>query len=80
MKKRVNILRLLIAGFIGVLAIIILNIKSIDEITLTDFIPVFAVLLVFGQKDFQAYLDFKTSIKEGIDLIVSKFRNYLKQT
>ena len=36
---------------------------------MTDFIPVFAVLLVFGQRDFQAYLDFKTSIKKGVDLI-----------
>lgn len=69
MTKRINILRLFIAGFAGVLAIIILNIKSIDKITLTDFIPVFAVLLVYGRKDFQAYLEFKTSIKKGIDLL-----------
>ncbi|MCX6238180.1 MAG: hypothetical protein NTY07_11605 [Bacteroidia bacterium] len=67
MKKRINIGRLLFAGFLTVLVVVILNIKSIDKITLTDFIVVFIVLLVYGYKDFQAYLDFKTSIKNGVN-------------
>jgi len=67
MKKRINFVSLFVAGILAGLAVIILNINSIDKITLSDFIPVITVLLVFGYKDVQTYIDFKTSIKNGVN-------------
>jgi hypothetical protein len=69
MKKKVNIKGLLIAGLVGIILVIILNIKTIDKISFKDFIPLLAVLLVFGTKDIKLYLDYKKLIKKGIDLI-----------
>ena len=69
MKKRINIVRISIAGLIGIFTVIIFNIKEIDKISYADFIPVIAVLLVFGSKEVQLYLDYKKRIRKGIDLL-----------
>lgn len=69
MNRKINIVRLSIAGLIGILLVIILNIKENENISLADFIPVFSVLLVFGIKEIQMYFNYKRSIKKGIDLI-----------
>jgi len=69
MKKKINIVRLSIAGLIGIFTVLIFNIKEIDKISYADFIPVFAVLLVFGFKEVQLYLDYKKRIRKGIDLL-----------
>ena len=69
MNKKINIVRLSIAGLIGIFTVVIFNLKTIDKILYTDFIPVFAVLLVFGTKEIQMYLDYKKGIRNGIDLL-----------
>ena len=69
MKRRINIKGLLIAGLVGIILVIILNIKTIDKISFKDFIPLLAVLLVFGTKEIKLYLDYKKLLKKGIDLI-----------
>ena len=68
-EKRIAVVKLLIIGLLGILAVIIPNIKSMDEISFTDFVLVFVLLLIFGTKEFQVYYDYKTSIRKGIDLI-----------
>jgi hypothetical protein len=69
MKKKINIKGLLITGLVGITLVIILNIKTIDKISIKDFIPLLVVLSVFGTKDIKLYLDYKKLIKKGIDLI-----------
>lgn len=69
MKRKINIVRLSIAGLIGIFTVVVLNLKSIDKISYTDFIPVIAVLLVFGSKEIQMYLDYKKRLRKGIDLL-----------
>jgi hypothetical protein len=69
MKKKINIKGLLIAGLVGIILVIILNIKTIDKISFKDFIPLLAVLLVFVTKDIKLYLDYKKLIKKGVALI-----------
>jgi hypothetical protein len=69
MKKKINIKGLLITGLVGIILVIILNIKTIDKISIKDFIPLLVVLSVFGTKDIKLYLDYKKLIKKGIDLI-----------
>lgn len=69
MKKKINIKRLSIAGLVGIILVIILNNKTLDKISFKDFIPLLAVLLVFGSKDIKLYLDYKKLIKKGINLI-----------
>jgi hypothetical protein len=69
MKRRINIKGLLITGLVGIILVIILNIKTIDKISIKDFIPFLVVLSVYGTKDIKMYLDYKKLIKKGIDLI-----------
>lgn len=70
MKRKFNFLRFFAISILGTLGIVfIFNIKSIDQLTFRDFVPVFIVFIVIGIKDFRKYLDYKKSINEGIALI-----------
>jgi hypothetical protein len=70
MKTRFNFLRFFTISILGTLAIVIIfNIKSIDQLAVKDFIPVFTVFMVFGVKDFRKYLNYKESINKGIVII-----------
>jgi len=70
MKRRFNFLRFFTISILGTLGIVIIfNIKSIDQLAVKDFIPVFTVFMVFGVKDFRKYLNYKESINKGIVII-----------